>query len=262
VVSGGEPAHVHPDLGDHDLGRAPPYPRDGAQPPGLLIERGDHLLHLGIQTLDGRAQVVDVVQVHLEQERVVRTEPALQCAAELGDLGPHPGAGHVRQHLGVPRPRDERLEHLPGRLAEHVGDHRVELDARVFQELLDALGLLGPVLDELLAVPGQVPEPRDHRGRHERASKQPALQQLGQPGRIGHVGLASGYGLHVLGVHEQQLEAGRFLQDVPDRPPVDAGCLHGHLGDPLGRQPVPQSQEVIGERRELPDLLGPPPVRS
>jgi hypothetical protein len=67
VVSGGEPAHVHPDLGDHDLGRAPSHPRDDdAEPPGLLIERGDHLLHLGIETLDGRAQVIDVVQVHPE----------------------------------------------------------------------------------------------------------------------------------------------------------------------------------------------------
>ena len=60
-------------------------------------------------------QLVDVVQVHPQQQRVVVVEAAHQGLAQLGDLGPHAGQGHVGQHLGVAFAGDQRLQHPPAR---------------------------------------------------------------------------------------------------------------------------------------------------
>src|SRR6266498_3561832 len=81
----------------------------------------------------------------------------------------------------------------------------------------------------------------------DRAKEQSALEELSQPGGVGHVGLASWDGLHVLGVHQQQLEGWLVFEHMPDGAPVDAGSLHGHLGDPFPDKPVPQPPQVIGE---------------
>jgi hypothetical protein len=40
--------------------------------------------------------MVDMGEMHLEHQRVVLGEAALQGEAQLGDLGPHAGAGHRR----------------------------------------------------------------------------------------------------------------------------------------------------------------------
>src|SRR5215207_3231249 len=76
-----------------------------------------------------------------------------------------------------------------------------------------------------LAVAGEIPQLPDGRRRHEAAPQQPMLQQLRQPGGIGHVGLAAGQDLDLAGVDQQQLQA-PLLKDIPDGLPVLAGGLH------------------------------------
>jgi len=49
-------------------------------------------------------------------------------------------------------------------------------------------------------------------GGHEAAFQQAALEQLGEPGRIGHVGLSARDVLDVVGVDQQQLEAFEILE--------------------------------------------------
>jgi hypothetical protein len=80
------------------------------------------------------------------------------------------------------------------------------------------------------------------------------LQQLGQPGGIGHVGLAAGQDLDLAGVDQHELEA-VLLQHPPHWLPVLAGGLHHHLGDALGGQPPGQRLQSRGEGRERPHLL-------
>jgi hypothetical protein len=84
-----------------------------------------------------------------------------------------------------------------------------------------------PLLGQRLAVAGQVAELADRLGRHEAGSQQPVLEQLAQPLRIGHIGLAPRHVLDLAGVAEQKLEV--VLEQVPDRLPVDAGSLHRHV---------------------------------
>jgi hypothetical protein len=167
VSRGGEAAHVDADLGDDDLGGAPTHPGNGDQPPQLLTERADHPVHLEVEALDGGRELVDVVQVHPQHQRVMGAEAPLQRPAQLRDLGSHPGACQLGEGVGVADAGDERFEHLPGRHPEDVGDHRVQLDPGVLEQLLDPLGLPGAFLDQLLAVAGQVAQLGDHRWRHE-----------------------------------------------------------------------------------------------
>ena len=148
---------------------------------GGLIERGHQLVHLGVELDDHRGEVVDVAQMQPEHQAMMVIEAALQRQAQLGNLGAHPSPGHLRQHVDVGLAGDQRVEHLPGGLAHHVGDHRVQLDVRVFQQLLDSLDLTGAFLGQLRAIAGQVPQPGHLLGRHERTAQQPALQQLREP---------------------------------------------------------------------------------
>lgn len=130
-------------------------------------------------------------------------------------------------------------------------------DAGVLEELLQALGLPGPFPHDGRAVAGQITQSGDLSGRHEASPQQTALEQLGQPGGVGCVGLASRQVLHVAGVGKEQFEA-RSLEHVPDRLPEHPGRLHGHLRHALGHQPLPQLLEVPGEGPELHQHLAPP----
>ena len=60
------------------------------------------------------------------------------------------------EHLGVVGAGDQRVEHLAGGHAEHLGRDRGQLDPGVLQGLLDALHLAGAFLDLGFAVADQV----------------------------------------------------------------------------------------------------------
>ena len=68
-----------------------------------------------VSSLDRRGVPVDQVQVQPDQERVVLGEPPVSASVSVGDLGPQPTLGQVRQHRRVPFPGDQRLEHRPAR---------------------------------------------------------------------------------------------------------------------------------------------------
>src|SRR5829696_9991593 len=57
------------------------------------------------------------------------------------------------------------------------------------QDLVQPLDLPGAFLDLGLAVAGQLAQLPDRAGRHEAGPDQPVLDQLGDPGRVGHIGL-------------------------------------------------------------------------
>jgi hypothetical protein len=63
----------------------------------------------------------------------------------------------------------------------------------VLQDLVQPLDLSAAFLDLGLAVAGQLAQLPDRAGWHEAGPDQPVLDQLGDPGRIGHVGLAAGH---------------------------------------------------------------------
>ena len=119
---------------------------------------------------------------------------------------------------------DHRGQHRPRRDRGQRRGHRGQLDRGVLQHHLQPDRLPGPVAHQLHPVPGQHPQPPDRRWRHERRRQQPVLEQLGDPLRVPHVGLAARHRLHVRGVEQPDLH--HLLQAVERRLPVRRGRLH------------------------------------
>ena len=80
------------------------------------------------------------------------------------------------------------------------------------------------------------------------------LEQVGDPLRVFDIGLAAGHCFDVLGIDDQQLQAGA-LENVVNRFPVDAGGFHRHVAHLLLLQPVGQLQQVVGHGAEGAHLL-------
>ena len=95
----------------------------------------------GRQLADRRDELVDALKMQPAQERVVFAEVAGQRRHQLRDLRPHPGLGHLGQHLRVAFAVDQRGQHLPSRHTEDVGRHRRQLDPGVLEFLLQPLRL-------------------------------------------------------------------------------------------------------------------------
>ncbi len=127
------------------------------------------------------------------------------------------------------------------------------------RHLVEPVGLARPVLDEGLAVAGEVAELPDRGRRHEAPPQEPALQQLRDPGGIRQVGLPPREVPDVGSVHQEEGVA--VLEQVVDGPPVDPGALHRHVADLVRGEPVPERQE-LGSRgpESLQDLRPLPPL--
>src|SRR5206468_8924841 len=111
--------------------------------------------------------------------------------------------------------------------AHDVGEHAGELDVGRLQGLLDAQGVLGDFPHELFTRAGQVAQLLHRGGRHEAAANQTVRQQVGDPGGVVDVALAAGDVADMHGVGEDELDVA--LEHMPDRLPVHAARLHGHV---------------------------------
>ena len=188
-----------------------------------------------IQVLDVGEQVRDR---GARGGRVKRPSSAARKAGSFARSLPFASSASARDRLALA----ERLEHRLARCAEHVGGDARELDVGVLEQLLQAVRLARALPHQRLAIAGQVAQLADRLGRHEARAQEPMLEQLAQPLRVLHVGLAPGHVLDVLGVDQQQLEV--VLEQVVDGLPVDARGLHRHVRDAETLQPVAQRQQL------------------
>jgi hypothetical protein len=212
---GGETCHVEPDLGDDDLGGSFGDAGDlveslhGAEGPcaGVVVDgyvaggrgvtvrgrRGfwelcDELLDAGGEPVDLVGAGVDLVQQEPGQVGVVVIEAAVEHLHQRCPLGVQLPAGQLGQDQRVAFAGDERLDHLPRRHPEQVCRHRGQLDQGVFEQLLEALVVPRPFLDQLRPQPGVVPQHPDLPGRHEARAEHAPLAGLGQPHGVEAVG--------------------------------------------------------------------------
>ena len=238
AASGKELADIRADLGDDRGGGQRADARDGGlQVPGGAKGR-HHRLDLHVQPDEHRFEMIEVVQVQAAHQRMMIGEPAFQRHRQVRDLRPHPSPGQLGQDRPAPFPVDQRLDHRPPGLGGDGGGHRVDLDPSVLQHVAEPLHLRGPRLDDLGAVPDDIPGSFDLRGRDEAAGQQPALQQVHQPVSISQVGLAARHVLDVPGVaHQHPGEVPVLDEGVIDRHGIDPGRLHRHVRDPQRGQP-------------------------
>ena len=189
------------------------------------------------------------------RKRWWRRHPAAQRLPEPLRRRAEPRVGERGQPRGVVLARRQGLEHRPPALAEQVGEDPVELDVRVLERLLQPQHVARPLAHELLAGAQERAQLRRRAVRDEAGPDQAVRQQLGQPGRVAHVRLAARDVLDLGRVGQDQREPA-LGQDVPDRPPVDAGRLHRDVGAAVLRQPRGQLEQARGRGGEGADLAG------
>ena len=162
-------------------------------------------------------------------------------------------------HVRVGGALDQGIQHGPGGHPEDIGGDRCQLDPRILQQLVQAIGGPAPLLDQHLAMPRQVAKLPNRRRRHEAAPQQPVLQQLRDPDAVAHVGVPTRNLLDVGGVDQQTREA--VLEGIEHRLPVDPRALHRHVRHPVPLQPVAQGQEFGRGCPKRPHVLLWAPVR-
>jgi hypothetical protein len=95
-----------------------PDPRDRADQHAEGLKRLHHHLNPSVQLPDLPGALVNDVQVHAGQERVMLAEPSGECLGQFRDLRPQPPLGQLGQYGGVLLPIDQGLQHRsrgPGR---------------------------------------------------------------------------------------------------------------------------------------------------
>jgi hypothetical protein len=107
VPGGREHRHVDADLGDDGLGGALPTPVMVTRPVTGHRERGDPLVHTGVEAGDRGLQVVQVVKGQPDQQPMMLPEAAPQGLAQLGELLAQLALGQLGQDLGIALPADE-----------------------------------------------------------------------------------------------------------------------------------------------------------
>ena len=188
---------------------------------------------------DGLVQRVDLAQVQLEHEAVMRADRPRRASSSSARLALTRRCTQTARRSGSVSPVDERLQHRAPLLPRMSAEHDADLEVGILEHLLDALDVRGPLAHELLAGARERPQLLHGHRRHEAGADQAVGQQIGQPHRVVDIGLAPGHVLDVRGVGQHQLEVP--FQHVPHRLPVHAGGLHRHVLDPEGVEPVGQA---------------------
>ena len=88
-----------------------------------LAERAKDLVRMLSDPLHGGGQGVDLRQVRLQQEAMVRCHPTVHRGDAVRAAGLQAPGGVIGQPLGISLPGDERREDRPAADAEDVGDH-------------------------------------------------------------------------------------------------------------------------------------------
>ena len=178
---------------------------------------------------------------------------------QAADLAAHAAAGQLRQGFGVALPGGERLQHGPTGDAVDVGDHAGQFQVPVLEQLFHPLLFGGAGLGEVAAIAGMGAQPADRFGRYEAGGDRAALGDLGEPDRVGPVGLGPArQRLDLPGVVELAVEPAGFQQEE-DRFPVLSRGLHAGSGNRPAVQPVGQRIQLAPGGAIGPGLLLPAP---
>jgi hypothetical protein len=223
---------------------------DGVEVVQVLIagQVGDDAGDPGVEDLDELGQVVDLVQQVPAHPTVMCGELAVQSGDQFGDLSAGAGDGEFGQHVRVAFAGDQRVQDPAGTDSGHITEHAGQLQAGVFEFLLQALDLSAPVGSEFAAAAGHVAQFPDLAGRHERAHDHARGARAGQERRVGRVGLAAPDAAQMRRIDQHHVQP--RLQQVVHRAPVIRGRLEHHHLDAGLKQPVQQPAQLRHRRVE------------
>jgi hypothetical protein len=190
----------------------------------------------------------------------VRNRPA-SAARTAGSLLRSRTLGQRRQHRRVVGAADQGFQHGPAGGPDDVGGHAGQLGSRRPPRTLSSR-CTSRQRSWIWVLRYRVSSrsSRIGRGDLEAGPDQPVLDQLGNPGRVGHIRLAARHVPQVGRVQQPALDL--ILQQLPDRLPVAAGRLHPHPGHPEAGQPLGQHHQPGGGRGEPARLAVAPTMAS
>lgn len=114
----------------------------------VVGERGHDDVDLAADRVDRLVQVVEVGQELAHQEGVLGTEAASERLAQGRQLLAQLTPCELGQDRRIGRARQEGVEHRAAGGAEQARGDRGELDARILQDLVQAVGVAGAFLNE------------------------------------------------------------------------------------------------------------------
>jgi hypothetical protein len=161
---------------------------------------------------------------------MVGAEPAGQGRPQRWQLAPKPALGQCGQDLRVVGAGHQGFQHRPAGDPDDVGGHAGELGSRRPARPCPAAGPPGCVLGSGSCGSGSAPAAPGSGGAARSWADQAVFDQLGDPGRVGHIGLAAGHVTQVGRVQQPALDL--VLQQLPDRLPGAPGRLHPDPGSP------------------------------
>ncbi len=243
----GEAGHVRADLGDHDLGQAPPDAGDRLEGDELGLLRLPARRDLGADVVDALIELAQMAQHHPQDEALVGPDRSCEGGRQRRALLAQPSPGKLGHRRGIGLARHERSEDRAARGAADRG-HRGELEVRPLQHLGDAVQLVRALPHERRAIPHEFSQLALGTLRHEARPDQAVAQELGDPLGIAHVGLAARDRLDVAGVGHEEREAA--LEHVVYGFPERACRLHRDVGDAAGGEPGGQLEQLGGEGAE------------
>ena len=92
----------------------------------------------------------------LEQDLVLSQESPIQGPLQFGPFRAHAPTSQFGQDGWILLSSDERFQHRPPTLAQHIGRHRRQLDVRTFQQHLYPIDFPRPCLHQMQAARGSV----------------------------------------------------------------------------------------------------------
>ena len=194
--------HVHAGLGEDRLRGTDCHAGHGLYQRGGVSKRAHGLVNAGIQRGDMGVQRVNERQVLLEEEGVVRREPAGERLAQSRPLLAEQPLRVVGQLVGIIDARAQSRQDRAAGFAHEIRDDAPELDLRQLQSLLDPLNMVAALPDQRLAQAGQIAQVPDRAGGHEARPQQATFEQLRQPLAVPDIGLAARDHLDVAGIDQ------------------------------------------------------------
>ena len=203
---GRERAHVGADLGDHGLGGGRCQPRHLLQPLDDVTKGRQRGLDAGVEGGNAVLQLLDRPQMLTKQEPMMLADTAVRASTSAARVQPSRSLPSAASFSASVSPAIIAFKMRRPLAPNDVRDHRTQLDVRLLQNRLDALGVLHDLARQLLPRPGQIAQLLDRRRRHEACPDQTMRQQVRKPSRVVHVTLAAGHVLHVRGIRQDQRE--------------------------------------------------------
>ena len=167
MLVGTESGHVHTDLGDDALSGELRDSWDGIYSSGCITKGSECIADLPVKTLHLPLDVDDKVQVKSEKLPVMGSYPSVKGLDQPLAFDLQATSGEIGEAVRVRLALDQGVKNGAPADSEDVADEARNLEVGVVESLLDPLGVLCDLSNQLLSRSGEIPKVLDGGGGNE-----------------------------------------------------------------------------------------------